>query len=145
LRGLWGMPILPPLKTGPQTPLPSMSKKLNSRDLESYKELLTQLRREMSGDISSLEADAFSTDGDRLSVDNPADIGSESFAQEFSLELLQRDEATLAEIDEALDRVNSGAFGQCEGCEEPIPRVRLNAVPYARFCLDCQRKAERRR
>ncbi len=122
-----------------------MSKKLNSRDLESYKVLLTQLRREMSGDISDLEADAFSTDGDRLSVDNPADIGSESFAQEFSLELLQRDEATLVEIDEALERVKNGAFGLCEGCDELIPKVRLNAVPHARFCVDCQRKTERRR
>jgi DnaK suppressor protein len=122
-----------------------MSKKLNPRDLESYKVLLTQLRREVSGDISDLEADAFSTDGDRLSVDNPADIGSESFAQEFSLELLQRDEATLAEIDEALERVQLGTFGLCEGCEEVIPKVRLNAVPHARFCVDCQRRNERRR
>jgi len=122
-----------------------MSKKLNARDLETYLLLLTQLRREMSGDINSLEADAFSTDGDRLSVDNPADIGSESFAQEFSLELLQRDEATLAEIDDALDRVRAGTFGLCEGCEEPIPKVRLNAVPHARFCVDCQRRTERRR
>jgi RNA polymerase-binding transcription factor DksA len=122
-----------------------MSKKLNARDLESYKLLLTHIRREVSGDISDLEADAFSTDGDRLSVDNPADIGSESFAQEFSLELLQRDEATLGEIDEALARVTTGAFGFCEGCEEAIPKVRLNAVPYARFCVDCQRKSERRR
>lgn len=121
-----------------------MSKKLSKGDLESYREILTQLRREVSGDISSLEADAFSTDGDRLSVDNPADIGSESFAQEFSLELLQRDEATLAEIDEALGRVKAGTFGLCEGCEEPIPKVRLNAVPHARFCVDCQRKNERR-
>lgn len=121
-----------------------MSKKLNSKDLDSYRTLLTQLRREVSGDISDLEADAFSTDGDRLSVDNPADIGSESFAQEFSLELLQRDEATLAEIDEALDRVEAGTFGLCEGCEEIIPKVRLNAVPHARFCVDCQRKTERR-
>ena len=121
-----------------------MSKKLNARDLESYKLLLTQLRREMSGDISDLEADAFATDGDRLSVDNPADIGSESFSQEFSLELLQRDEATLTEIDEALERVNKGIFGLCEGCEEPIPKVRLNAVPHARFCVECQRKSERR-
>jgi len=120
------------------------SKKLNPRDLDSYRQLLTQLRREVSGDISDLEADAFSTDGDRLSVDNPADIGSESFAQEFSLELLQRDEATLAEIDEALDRVEAGTFGLCESCEEPIPRARLNAVPHARFCVDCQRKNERR-
>lgn len=122
-----------------------MSKKLSTKDLESYKVLLTQLRREMSGDISDLEADAFSTDGDRLSVDNPADIGSESFAQEFSLELLQRDEATLTEIDEALERVKTGAFGFCEGCEEAIPKVRLNAVPHARFCVNCQRKTERRR
>jgi len=121
-----------------------MSKKLSKGDLESYREILTQLRREVSGDINSLEADAFSTDGDRLSVDNPADIGSESFAQEFSLELLQRDEATLAEIDEALGRVKAGTFGLCEGCEEPIPKVRLNAVPHARFCVDCQRKNERR-
>jgi DnaK suppressor protein len=121
-----------------------MSKKLSTRDLESYKVLLTQLRREVSGDISALEADAFSTDGDRLSVDNPADIGSESFAQEFSLELLQRDEATLAEIDEALERVKAGTFGQCEGCGQPIPKARLNAVPHARFCVDCQRKNERR-
>lgn len=122
-----------------------MPKKLNPKDLESYKELLLQLRKEMSGDISSLEADAFSTDGDRLSVDNPADIGSESFAQEFSLELLQRDEATLVEIDEALERMKLGTFGLCEGCEEPIPKVRLQAVPHARFCVDCQRKNERRR
>jgi DnaK suppressor protein len=122
-----------------------MSKKLNKGDLESYRTLLTQLRREVSGDINDLEADAFSTDGDRLSVDNPADIGSESFAQEFSLELLQRDEATLAEIDEALERVKAGTFGLCEGCEEAIPKVRLNAVPHARFCVECQRKSERRR
>ena len=106
-----------------------MSKKLNTRDLESFRVLLTQLRREVSGDISDLEADAFSTDGDRLSVDNPADIGSESFAQEFSLELLQRDEATLAEIDEALDRVKAGTFGLCESCEEPIPRRASTPCP----------------
>jgi RNA polymerase-binding protein DksA len=121
-----------------------MSKKLNAKDLESYRLLLVQLRKEVSGDISDLEADAFSTDGDRLSVDNPADIGSESFAQEFSLELLQRDEATLTQIDEALDRVKAGTFGLCEGCDEAIPRARLNAVPHARFCVDCQRKSERR-
>ncbi len=119
-----------------------MSKKLSARDLEFYRGLLIQLRKELSNDIDDLEADAFATDGDRLSVDNPADIGSESFSQEFSLELLQRDEATLSEIDEALDRVENGTFGLCEGCEEPIPKARLNAVPHARNCVDCQRKAE---
>lgn len=120
------------------------SKKLNAKDLETYKALLLQLQREVSGDISALEDDAFSTDGDRLSVDNPADIGSESFSQEFSLELLQRDEATLGEIQEALGRVDAGTFGLCESCDEAIPKARLNTVPHARFCVTCQRKAERR-
>ena len=120
------------------------SKKLNAKDLESFKALLLQLQREVSGDMSSLETDAFATDGDRLSVDNPADIGSESFAQEFSLELLQREGATLGEIQEALGRVTAGTFGLCEGCEESIPRARLNTVPHARFCVTCQRKTERR-
>jgi DnaK suppressor protein len=119
-----------------------MSRKLSGKDLEAYRVTLSHLRQEISGDISNLEEDAFSTDGDRLSVDNPADIGSESFAQEFSLELLQRDEATLAEIDEALDRVAQGTFGKCESCEQQIPKVRLNAVPHARYCVECQRKSE---
>ncbi len=121
-----------------------MTKKLTSRDLEFYKAVLIQLRKELSGDITDLEADAFSTDGDRLSVDNPADIGSESFAQEFSLELLQRDEATLAEINEAIDRVRNGTYGLCEGCSETIPKARLNAMPHTRNCVECQRKAESR-
>lgn len=121
-----------------------MPKKLNARDLEAFRTLLVQLRNEVAGDIDDLENDAFSTDGDRLSVDNPADIGSESFSQEFSLELLQRDEATLVEIDEAIDRVDAGSFGLCESCEEPIPKARLQAMPYTRNCVDCQRKAERR-
>jgi len=122
-----------------------MSKKLNAKDLEFYKNLLIQIRREISHDINALETDAFSTDGDRLSVDNPADIGSESFSQEFSLELLQRDEATLGEIEEALERVEGGTFGLCERCDNPLPKARLNAVPYARKCVDCQRRAESRR
>jgi len=120
------------------------SKKLNAKELETYKAILLQLQREISGDIHSLEDDAFSTDGDRLSVDNPADIGSESYSQEFSLELLQRDEATLGEIQEALQRVEAGTFGRCETCDEVIPKVRLNAVPHARLCVECQRKVERR-
>ena len=119
-----------------------MSRKLNGKDLEAFKATLTRLRQVISGDINNLEADAFQTDGERLSVDNPADIGSESFAQEFSLELLQRDEATLAEIEEALDRVAQGTFGQCESCAQPIPKSRLNAVPHARNCVECQRQSE---
>ena len=120
-----------------------MAKKLTSKDLESYRALLLRLRSEISGDIGRLEDDAFSTDGERPSVDNPADIGSESFAQEFSLELLQRDEVTLSEIERAILRLDEETYGRCERCQIWIPKTRLNAVPYARHCINCQREAER--
>lgn len=119
-----------------------MAKKLTSKDLESYRALLLRLRSEISGDIDDLENDAFATDGERASVDNPADIGSDSFAQEFSLELLQRDEVTLAEVERAIRRLDHDTFGRCERCRTWIPKSRLNAVPYARHCIRCQREAE---
>lgn len=121
-----------------------MAKKLSSQDFEEFRKILLHLRGEVTGDISHLEQDAFAVDGEKASVDNPADIGSENFSQEFSLELLQRDEKTLTEIDEALDRVGNGTFGKCESCESLIPKERLRAVPYARNCVNCQRKVERR-
>ncbi len=120
-----------------------MTKKLTAQDILHFRTILTRLRSELAGDIGDLEADAFSLNGDRVSVDNPADIGSDSFSQEFSLELLARDEAALGEIHDALERLKHGVFGRCEICDSWIPKARLNAVPFTRNCVDCQRKFER--
>ena len=119
-----------------------MTKKLTPQELAKFRALLEHLRDEIAGDIDNLESDAFVTDGERPSADNPADIGSDSFAQEFSLELLARDEETLAEIQEALARIDAGEFGRCESCGCWIRRTRLNAVPYAKNCIACQRELE---
>lgn len=120
-----------------------MTRKPTAKDLEQYRAVLEHLRRELSGDIHDLEDDAFLNDGVRPSVDNPADIGSDSFAQEFSLELLARDEKTLGQIIEAIKRIGQGSFGRCAVCGNWIPKTRLNAVPHARNCIDCQREAEK--
>ena len=119
-----------------------MGRKLTPAEIDRFKQLLMGLKNELSGDIDRLEADAFGHDNEKVSMDNLADIGSDSFAQEFSLELLQRDEATLAEIGDALSRLRDGTFGQCESCAQWLGKARLSAVPYARFCIDCQRLEE---
>ena len=119
-----------------------MARKPTPKDRDAFRSLLLTIRREIRGDIGALEDDAFGTSGERLSVDSPADTGSESFAQEFSLELLARDEQTLGEVDAALGRIEDGTFGRCEGCEAWIAKARLQAMPYARKCIDCQREAE---
>ena len=119
-----------------------MVKKPSNDELDRYRAVLLHLRREISGDIGHLEEDAFPTDGERVSVDNLADIGSDNFAQEFSLELLEHDGETLEMIDAAIERLAGGEFGRCEGCKSWIPRARLQAMPYTKNCIACQREAE---
>ena len=122
-----------------------MGRKLTEKECERYRALLLHIQRELAGDIGALEADAFSNDGTQASVDNPADAGSDSFAQEFSLELLSRDEDALGEVAEALERIEQGIYGKCQGCEVWIPRSRLSTVPHARRCVSCQRALEEAR
>jgi DnaK suppressor protein len=71
------------------------------------------------------------------------DAGSEIAALELSLELLGKDEQTAQEILDALDRIKAKAYGDCEECSEPIPRGRLEAMPHARNCIECQRALEK--
>ena len=71
-----------------------------------------------------------------------ADLGTDNFEQEFTLSLLQNEEQLLDEITGALERIRQGTFGQCEECEGEIPKARLQALPYARNCVECARKLE---
>ena len=112
-------------------------KKLTAKDLDLFKRQLEQMLGILSGDIDKLQVEALGSDGGGRSGDE-----GESYFQEFSLELLQRDESTHSEILEALERIDGGTFGQCEGCGVWIRKERLKAVPYARNCIDCQRKEE---
>ena len=120
-----------------------MARKLSSEDLERFETLLLRVRRELTGDIDHLEDDAFSSEGHRPAGDNAADVGSDSFSREFSLQLLARDEETLGAVDEALSRIRTGCYGRCEECTVWIPKTRLRAVPHAKMCVSCQRDAER--
>jgi RNA polymerase-binding transcription factor DksA len=94
----------------------------------------------LSGDIESLEKDALGDEG--VHVDRDVDEGGDVFSQEISLELLERDEKTLREVKGALERVSDGTFGRCEQCDKWIRKTRLNTVPFARNCIDCQREQE---
>ena len=58
-----------------------------------------------------------------------------------SLHLNSLDYGQLRLIEEALDRIHSGDYGVCLACEEPIPAKRLQALPWARYCVTCQEEA----
>jgi DnaK suppressor protein len=70
------------------------------------------------------------------------EMASETYEQELSIEFLGKVQDELQQIDEALARIDSLSFGVCEDCGGTIPQVRLEALPTARFCIDCQSRTE---
>jgi DnaK suppressor protein len=71
------------------------------------------------------------------------DIASSERERELSLILGDRERAKLAEIEDALERIEDKSYGICEECGEPIGEHRLRALPFTRVCVDCKSRAER--
>ena len=71
-----------------------------------------------------------------------ADLGTDNYDQEFTLGLIENEQGTLELINQALERMEQGRFGQCVECGEVISKPRLQAIPYARHCIRCARKLE---
>ena len=73
---------------------------------------------------------------------HPADLGTENFDEELDLALVESQEQLLADINDAPARIERGTYGRCENCHRRISKERLEAVPYARYCLRCAKRLE---
>jgi DnaK suppressor protein len=124
---------------------------MTKSEIQAFRDQLTALRDRHNGDASHLADEALRRTGGGAAGNlsnmpiHMADLGTDNFEQEFTLNLLQNEEQLLDEITAALERMNQGKFGLCEECQNPIPKARLQAVPYARYCVDCARKLEERK
>ena len=127
-----------------------MASILKNEELESFRQALLSLRARLRGDLSQMTDEALRRDqpdasGNLSNVPlHMADIGTENYDQEFTLELIENEQDTLGEVHEALSRIDAGTFGRCEECGEPIARPRLQALPYTRHCIQCARALEDR-
>ena len=111
-------------------------------DLKQFRTTLLEKRRELLGDVELLEDQALRSTEDDVSVDHMADHGSDSYEQDQTIGLIERESAVLRDIHNALKKIKTGSFGVCEECEGRIKKPRLRALPYARLCLECQMAAE---
>lgn len=80
------------------------------------------------------------TEGDQFSElaahdQHQADLGTETFEREKDISLLEQLEGELDALDRALRKIDEGTYGLCEACGEEIPLERLEALPWARFCV----------
>ena len=120
----------------------------SSRELEHFRDLLLAKRREIVGDMSSMEREALrSSGGSNLSTlpIHMADMGTDNYEQEFTLGLVETERKLLREINQALAKIQNGSYGICEGTGKPITKARLEAQPWARYSIEYAKKMEGRR
>jgi len=115
--------------------------------VRQQKEKLLQLRDAMVDSMAGVAQDTLRSraEGSEASAFgmHQADAGSDAYDRDFALSLLSQEQDALYEIDQALKRIELGTYGKCEMSGKQIPRARLEAIPFARFTVECQSQLEK--
>src|SRR6202022_3232088 len=113
------------------------------------KEKLLNLRDAMVDSMAGVAQDTLRSraEGSEASAFgmHQADAGSDAYDRDFALSLLSQEQDALYEIEEALKRVDAGTYGVCEMSGKQIPHARLEAIPFARFTVECQTQIEKQK
>lgn len=114
---------------------------MDKKRLDYYKKKLLTRREDLLKTIARTEEEG------RLADDDPtvdlADKAANSYTKEFLFGMTNTDRALLNLIDGALKRIENDDYGTCLNCEEEMQQKRLEAVPWAKHCINCQEKAEK--
>jgi RNA polymerase-binding transcription factor DksA len=117
--------------------------------MDDLKERLERLRSELGGelasDVATLARDVDDKGEDTTPSQHPADVAFDLYAREelVTEELTLRRQLSL--VDDALTRMREGTYGTCVDCGKTIAPERLEALPEAARCIDCQRRVDRGR
>lgn len=108
---------------------------------QGYYNTLLDLRDRLQNQMNGLAKES-ATEMESYSL-HMGDSGTDNFDRDFALSLLSSDQDAIYEIEEALKRIERGTFGVCELTEKPIPKARLEAIPWTRFTVEAQAQLER--
>jgi len=128
---------------------PAKTLKLSKDDATKYKKLLLDLRDHLIDGVNFLASDNLKRTQREASGElsgyslHMADAGTDNFDREFALSLVSNEQEALYEIEEALKRLEHSTYGVCGNCEKNIMKARLEAVPFARLCVNCQSDIEK--
>lgn len=122
--------------------------KMKKKDLDLYKKKLLEEKERLLIDLQDLDKSALHETTQEGSGDlsaygsHLADVATDTYEQEKSLNFMSNEEYLLQEIEDALSKIEDKSYGKCETCNVDVPQKRLDAEPYARLCMDCKRKEE---
>jgi DnaK suppressor protein len=127
-----------------------LKKKFVKKELAEFKKLLLKKKESILDDIKHISDDTLKKSQKEASGDisgytyHMADVATDTYDREFSLGLASNERKMIYEFDDALKKIEEGVFGVCEDCKCLIAKSRLKAVPYARLCVKCQEKKEKK-
>ncbi len=113
--------------------------KMKKSEVKPFKEALLLLRARLRGDVHTLANAALSSSTVNVSAvpSHIADLGSDTFELDNTLQLITNEGETLEQIEGALERIESGDYGICVECSGKIPKMRLQVIPYTPYCVKC--------
>ena len=121
---------------------------MDKRTLEQHRRRLQALAQRLQADAAAVTDQVREGSGGQAGggLSNApmhlGDMGTDEYLQDLNATLLEHEEHLVNEARDALHRVDEGTYGVCENCGKEIPKERLEALPYARYCARCAETAE---
>jgi len=115
---------------------------MDAEKLAHYREILTRQLRQHTEIVRDNQSDALEMAAADDGVKDVADMSVQDVSQEIEYRLSERASQTVADIDQALLRIDEGTYGVCARCGRDIPERRLEALPTARYDAECQTQIE---
>ena len=114
---------------------------MDKRKVELFRKRLVTKQDELLRLVSKSEKDG--READEEATQDIADKAVNSYTKEFLFHQSDENRRILQLISEALERLKTGTYGHCVACEEEVQQKRLDAVPWARHCIECQEKQDK--
>ncbi|HLW53985.1 MAG TPA: TraR/DksA family transcriptional regulator [Candidatus Angelobacter sp.] len=118
-----------------------LSRNMDKKKLDSFKKRLEERQQALRKAVSRTEEDGRVADQD--TAQDIADRAASSYTKEFLFSQSNNERQLLQMVETALQRIREGSFGECVGCGNEINSRRLEAVPWTRYCIECQEKKEK--
>jgi DnaK suppressor protein len=116
-------------------------KPLSTAEINKLRDVLTQKQDELS-EIVHRKKEEQEFQQEDPEIGDEADIATRSVEKEILFDITDAEKQNLDGIEAALRKIEKGAFGRCESCQKTIPRLRLEVMPWARYCIQCQSRNE---
>jgi len=114
---------------------------MDKKKADYYKKRLLDKQEELLRLVTKSEQDG--READEEATQDIADKAANSYTKEFLFHQSDENRRVLQLVNEAFERMKEGAYGQCVACQEEVQQKRLDAVPWARHCIECQEKQDK--